>query len=310
MRNDVVLIAAAAGGILTTFLVFTGGDSSPEEETIASVSPRTSSAPRVEIEDEGNGLAEVSGPKKVEPVPAVEPVVVVPDAEATPLLDPGTDYTKEDVEAGHEAEHGAVTTLRVVFAAQSQLHASGFIDSDGDGMGEFGYLAELTGERPVRVQSRSGPILGAPDQVLDPAFLGETFRGGGAPGNGGVVEVDGYLIQVHLPAAAAQGPYGVAEAATGGAGSLLPDPALAAKHWCAYAWPAEDTSPPRRAFFINETGVVVQTPNAAHSTVRYVGRSRAPHWSAAFGESSMAGKLGQRGALDQNIWHERPRRAR
>lgn len=138
-------------------------------------------------------------------------------------------------------ESAAIATLKSLSSAQSQLQASGALDVNGNGQGEYGFFAELAGAVPLR---GSG-------QLLDPPVLSPTF------GNvvGGRIQRGGYWFQIHLPSVADGW---AAERPAGGGG-----PEVSATHsevaWMCYAWPVERGVTGNRAFFINQSGDVVAT---------------------------------------------------
>ncbi len=87
-----------------------------------------------------------------------------------------------DVPRPAAPKRGPAQILRsVVFPAEVQFQAGGYIDQDGDGIGEYGLLSELSGRRPV---NPSNPAIA----LLD-----------GALAKGAVV--DGYAYAVYLPTA-------------------------------------------------------------------------------------------------------------
>ncbi len=45
---------------------------------------------------------------------------------------------------GHHNESAAIATLRNIHSAQGEFRAMAFVDEDGDGVGEFGTLQELS----------------------------------------------------------------------------------------------------------------------------------------------------------------------
>lgn len=47
-------------------------------------------------------------------------------------------------------ERAAIADLRSIASAQAQLASSGAIDTDDDGVGEYGYFGELAGTAPLR----------------------------------------------------------------------------------------------------------------------------------------------------------------
>src|SRR6185295_14648888 len=111
-------------------------------------------------------------------------------------------------------ESAAISTLRSVSSAQAQLQSSAAIDTDADGAGEYGYFAELSGTRPLRVSNAGVPAAGvAGVDNLNPAILSSAF------GNVTLARVQrqGFMFQMYLPAATAGGLVGsVAEDAAGG----------------------------------------------------------------------------------------------
>lgn len=83
---------------------------------------------------------------------------------------------------------GAWATLRSIGSAQSELREAKRIDTDRDGTGEFGYLAELSGRA----------ALPGGDRALSTPYLGTAFR---VVRPDGAVARAGYRFRVFLPAA-------------------------------------------------------------------------------------------------------------
>ncbi len=165
-------------------------------------------------------------------------------------------------------ESAAIATLKNISSAQAQCQASGVIDANGNGTGEYGFFAELAGRVPVRGGT----------QRISPPVLSTAF------GNvaGSRVIRSGYLFQMFLPDAKA---IGTAEAADGGGGGV--DPAQGEVLWCCYAWPSSGGKSGNRVFFVNQSGDVLACRN---TTARYDGAQRAPAFAAAFqrGATTMA----------------------
>ena len=146
--------------------------------------------------------------------------------------------------AAHETT--AIGTLRTIAVAQAQVQASGAIDANLNGVGEYGYFAELSGGAGLRVSSGTpGPEFLRP-RALSPAFADVE---GMPPILGGVTTRSGYVFGIFLPDA---NRVGVPEAMAGGVGDSAPDPAQSESFWCAYAWPVSYPNSGRRAFFVNE----------------------------------------------------------
>ena len=123
-------------------------------------------------------------------------------------------------------ESAAIATLRAISAAQAQVQASGAIDANGNGQGEYGFFGELTGRVGLRDRSGTpGPEFLAP-QVLSSSFANITSM---APMPGGVVTRSGYVFRMLLPRANG---IGLPESGAGGVGPRAPDPAQSEYFWC------------------------------------------------------------------------------
>jgi prepilin-type N-terminal cleavage/methylation domain-containing protein len=197
-------------------------------------------------------------------------------------------------------ETAAIATLRNLASAQAQCEASGAIDGDGDGTGEYGYFGELSGAQFVRAFIAGAQAIG-PNKITPPVLSG-------AFGNvtNSVVSRSGYLFQMWLPDAAGKG---VAEDPTGGAagsiGTLSPD--LCETTWAAYAWPINHGNSGNRAFFVNQQGDVLQCQN---NTMKYNGLTTKPGCDAAFITGGTAGSISQplaitgptKTGMDGEVW--------
>jgi hypothetical protein len=151
-------------------------------------------------------------------------------------------------------EAGAATQLKnAVFPAEIQFQGGMYADQDGDGLGEFGFLAELAG----------GPVVGQKDE-LALSLLGADFK---AP----TPEHGGYRYIVYLP----DGQGGALAAAPGARVKNAAAAKEQARHFVAYAWPASSESG-RRILAITEDGVV-RTSAAGPAP------AEAPPWNALWG---------------------------
>lgn len=120
-----------------------------------------------------------------------------------------------------------------VFPAQIQFQGGTYADQDGDGVGEFGFLAELAG----------GPVVGQKDELVL-SLLAPGFK---AP----TPELAGYRYIVYLP----DGQGGALSAVPGARPKNAAAAKDQAKHFVAYAWPASSEAG-RRIFAITEEGIV------------------------------------------------------
>ncbi len=177
-------------------------------------------------------------------------------------------------------EAAAISTLRSVATAQSQLQSSDAVDTDADGAGEYGYFAELSGARPLRVTAAGLPAAGR-------------------------VQRQGYMFQMWLPAATVGGLVGgIPEDATGGKlGAPFPDSNNGEIMWCCYAWPANHNKTGNRAFFVSYEGELLQCQN--RSLTPYDGVVKTPGFSEAFVTPNDMGsgiRVGIVGGADNTLW--------
>jgi prepilin-type N-terminal cleavage/methylation domain-containing protein len=195
-------------------------------------------------------------------------------------------------------ETAAVGTLKQIVTAQSVVQAMRLIDQDNDGVGEYGWLAEMTGT--VNVRDSTGPH-GGP--IIDPPSAARSL---GMVNVNGVVPKSGYLFRISLPGA---GGAGINEAPNGGSpGGESPD--LCETCWIAYAWPSGYGTAGKRAFCVNQTGDILSTPNLGRgATASYDDLKSEPTPDAAI-ESGSAGKITgvlsiralPASATDGNLW--------
>ena len=316
MRPNLALIAAAAAVVPIAFLVSTAHEGAPEQETVASLdvagsttSPVETSRVEIEpgvdpesaalapIDERVDETAEMAAPES----PAQETVAPAPVEIVAPQpIKPDPVALAETL----AAEEAATLMLRSIAAAQRAVQVSGAIDTNGDLVGEFGFLAELAGTAPVRTHGDRGARHGRSGEMLASPALAAHFGDLRPTSQGGACEIDGYLFSVHLSGARRVNGRveAVSEATNGGASDVLPDPGQGALRWCAYAWPVANSTPARRAFFIDASGTLLSMSNDDTAARRYVGYSRVPRWSAAYAGKDMAGALGESGAFDGNDW--------
>jgi len=198
-------------------------------------------------------------------------------------------------------EAAAISTLRTISTSEATFRASGAVDTDGDGAGEFGYLAEMAGTVSMRVCLASAPAAGGAPDLLKPSVL--------PPGMGlvqnGLVSRSGYYFQLWLPDAAYGG---VAEEATGGCvAGPFPDPNCNEVAWCCYAWPMDVGGTGNRAFFINHEGDLLGCHN--RQGTQYSGDpatgGTAPNFDEALltpGDMSSHYRTGVAGGTDNTVW--------
>ncbi len=188
-------------------------------------------------------------------------------------------------------ESAAIATLKNISSGQSQCQASGVIDVNGNGQGEYGFFGELSGR--IAVRNNTGAT-----QTITPPVLSTAF------GNIANAQVSrsGYLFQMFLPDATGAG---VAEDATGGDADngQNVDPGQAETLWCCYAWPQVQGNSGKRTFFVNQSGDILATNGV---TVAYNGTTLQPTQNVAY-LAGTSGFMGDRvssnmSGLDGNFW--------
>lgn len=161
-------------------------------------------------------------------------------------------------------ESRAIATLKNLSSAQAQLQASGELDVDHNGCGEYGFFAELAAAVPLR---GGADVLGLP--LLGPAF---------AQVRNSCIVRNGYVFQIFLPDRQCRG---VAADAAGGdpRNDNGVEPAQAERLWCCYAWPLARGWTGNRVFFLDAGGNVLATDA---KVVPYEGEGSTVPFDAAF----------------------------
>ena len=140
-------------------------------------------------------------------------------------------------------ETAAIGTLRNIISAQAQFQATGRADENGNGVGEYGYLGELS----AGVGVRGGA-------AVKPPVLSSGFKIVSALG---VVSRNGYLYILALPDVNGDG---IAQQDVN-----LVDADLAETTWACYAWPQTHSTSGNRTFFVNQAGDIIATDDASYS---------------------------------------------
>lgn len=165
-------------------------------------------------------------------------------------------------------ETAALATLRALVSAQERFRDSRAVDLDGDGIGEYGTLGELTGAAGLR-RSADGSLRG---ERLRPPVLGPALAGVDVDG---IVFRSGYCFRLCLPGAG--GP--VFEGVPGLPFTAPVDGDRAEERWCAYAWPMASGRSGTRCFYAEERGGILQHANDG---VGWQGMTGGIPWDAAF----------------------------
>jgi hypothetical protein len=128
----------------------------------------------------------------------------------------------------------AAEVLRLVAVAQARLKHDGARDTNGDGVGEYGFLADL---------GRPGPD--------GESYLARAFP---TPPQGSVAKVDGFYVTVLLPDREGKAVSSDLPAAV--------DPELSARTFLAMAWPISAGRTGYRAYAVNHELMVTEHENA------------------------------------------------
>jgi len=147
-------------------------------------------------------------------------------------------------------ETAAIATLRTITSAQATFKTSSEVDTNNNGVGEFGSMGELAqGEPPV---------------------LASSFDKVNASGE---VSRSGYYFQMFLPDNTGLG----IEDVSGGGRGVTVDAEVAENTWCCYAWPVKYGKSGKRTFFVSDGGDIVHTKNSSYS-----GSAAGPPSNSAF----------------------------
>lgn len=145
----------------------------------------------------------------------------------------------------NEDEVLMIATLRDLAAAQHRFREACVLDTDGDGLGEFGFLGELAGSCRLRADAfgnLSSQALLDPELPLDFASISQR-----------TATVHNYHVQVLLPAA---GGGWVEESRDGGGAKCRIAADLAEQVFVAIAWPTHQTTS-KRALYLTHQGQVL-----------------------------------------------------
>lgn len=159
-------------------------------------------------------------------------------------------------------ESTAIETLRAIAAAQERFKAGAHIDTNCDGVGEYGFFAEIAGTRAMRV-GEGDPCVPAAGNPPDDLLFRPLLRSSFGSVRYSCVRYSGYVFQMWLPNPRVAGHVtAVREDNTGGkVAAPFPDPVNGSQMWCCYAWPIEYGHTGRRAFFVNQRSDVLEYSN-------------------------------------------------
>ena len=156
-------------------------------------------------------------------------------------------------------ETAAIATLRNLTSCQAQLQTSGKIDTDSDGIGEYGTFIELTGTEGVRKGFTAATKLStfaSQGTPVNPAILSPSLASVDAVG---FVTKAGYAFMIFLPGAAGAFVHETYGGTAAISAAIAVD--MSETTWCAYAQPVALNNSGVRRFFVNQSGDVLQSAN-------------------------------------------------
>lgn len=180
-------------------------------------------------------------------------------------------------------ETAVIATLRAVATAQAQFVTTNTLDTDGNGIGEYGTFGELGALEPLR-----GTTTPIGRNLLSVSVATVQATGWAAH--------HGYQFAMYLPDAGGAGvPALAANAAT-------IDASLAQGRWTCVAWPSALGKSGTRTFFVNEQGLVLQAREAGYSGALAVPPAGAGLLGGAASQIDLAGLAANTIGADGNRW--------
>ncbi|BBM87872.1 hypothetical protein [Candidatus Uabimicrobium amorphum] len=176
-------------------------------------------------------------------------------------------------------ESSAIGTLRSISSSQALFQSGCYLDRNQNGVGEYAFLQELTGQ--------SGRL----DKPVKYGFLSRTLQ----PNYRGVAQKSGYYFRMYLPGS--QG-FQNAIAESSKFSDKVSDETISNQEirFICYAWPVNYRRTGKRAFCVTESGEVFATENNAK---RYTGNYE-PEVNAAFSGKNESPTYGQ--GSDGQYW--------
>lgn len=151
-------------------------------------------------------------------------------------------------------EQLAMQTLEVIANAEYRFKQLNVIDTDGDEVGEYGYLNDLLGATTYRTRDMAYTC----KEVEDLNLVIDSMRGD--YGRMKIENKSGYCFQIFLLRDENGKLKGIPCYETAGnRPEKQPDSEFAELFWCAYAWPLKKGSTGEKAFYVSSLGKMLQT---------------------------------------------------
>ena len=197
-------------------------------------------------------------------------------------------------------EGATVGTLRTTATFQAVFKTQIEVDQDGNGVGEYALLGELSSELALRP---------ATNRIASPIYMSQQFNTGGNTGNG-VASKCGFYYRLYLSNATPGDPYATGtDKELGGnsaIGGSLPDPMAISRQetaYALYAWPMELRVTGNRCFFSSQSAEIYFCRMLATT---YDNISAAPTANAAYesGQPVFRGRIASGATVgnDNNHW--------
>ena len=164
-------------------------------------------------------------------------------------------------------ENAAVATLRMINTTELDFKAQIMVDQDGDDIGEFGLLGELTEEVAMRANTNPAPRT----PFLSPAFAPPSGQNHGT--------YQGYCFKIYLPVASGSA---VTDNGTTNPVAVANNADYQENRFRCYAWPAAAQSSGTKVFVVDQFPDVYMASNIkSDGSPYYNGSTRIPPYNAA-----------------------------
>ncbi len=157
-------------------------------------------------------------------------------------------------------ETSPMGTLKAISAGQEQFRSAALVDANRNGIGEYGFLVELSGNQNCRISGIN---------VANSPYIPGVF-------NASISKKSGYCFSVFI-CNSDDGSSGTSVYSTS-AGTTPRQSKINEENYIAYAWPETVGKTGYRVYAISPQGTVMQNPNGTNPVT---GTSNPPVWSAA-----------------------------
>lgn len=161
-------------------------------------------------------------------------------------------------------ETSAMGSLKAISAGQEQFRTASCVDANANGIGEYGFLRELSGAQVCRISGIN---------VATSPYIPSTF-------NADISTKSGYQFATFLATAVGAGT-NVVGAAPSVVGTDATSAAINEENYFCFAWPTTVSRTGNRVFVISPQGTVMQNPNTGATLITGTAAATIPEWFAA-----------------------------